>query len=565
MNNKFLWNELNLNSSCTTDEVNEAYKSLQYKNENATLAWKVLSDKYYKDVYKTHKDMKYVYEAGFFVDKYECEKENYYNLNLLTTPVGKLLNNLKDKTCKNPVVLLTTGGFAPLHEGHFLMMDFARSALQQQGYEVIGGYFSPSHNEYFQTKPFSTVSSFERVYNCQKQIKDSDWLMIDPWECLYTKTYLNFTDVINRLELYLQKHVNKKIKVAYVFGGDNAEFMYCFQNQGIGICVEREGQANRYNKLKKLLQSSNNIFIDNKSKASTCSSRAIREKLDLSYQLNYDNINGSYVIRDESIFPFKNFLNFISCEKLELLIKKFIKKLSKEIYNAFDKKINIYFLDLKSQLNIASLELKDKRTISLDAYYKGTYNIETSRLFDISDPQFTYLELNDRDNKKPISKQISKIKSGKYVLVDDDSATGKTIRDIISKLPNNVMVDDVYLLAKQLNKKIFDIVDLRDFILGGKNGGLLVRLPNGKFARAPYIVPYVCLKSRASISPLKEFNFSLKIWELNKWFFMQFEKDVPLSVSDVGFKNLMNYIGFDDITSFLKICDWHVKKLKGIL
>ena len=64
--------------------------------------------------------------------------------------------------------------------------------------------------------------------------------MIDPWESLYVRTPINFTDVIERLEEYLKKYVDSRIKVAYVFGGDNVEFMYCFQKHGIAVDAGNE-------------------------------------------------------------------------------------------------------------------------------------------------------------------------------------------------------------------------------------------------------------------------------------------------------------------------------------
>ena len=101
---------------------------------------------------------------------------------------------------------------------------------------------------------------------CQEMVKDSTWLMVDPWESIYSKTYLNFTDVLNRLELYLQKHVHKNIKVAYVFGADNARFMYCFKQFGLGVCIERKGYEKYFNETKLALNNDRNIFIKNKKK-----------------------------------------------------------------------------------------------------------------------------------------------------------------------------------------------------------------------------------------------------------------------------------------------------------
>ena len=117
-------------------------------------------------------------------------------------------------------------------------------------------------------------------------------------------------------------------------------------------------------------------------------------------------------------------------------------------------------------------------------------------------------------------------------------------------------------MANIFNEKIFDIVDFRDFIIGASSGGLVVRLPNKEVARAPYMLPYVSLKSRASIPAIKEMEMSIKIWELNKEFYKKIGGNIKLSQTDIGFKKLMNYIGFDDNTLLIDICDWHIEKLK---
>ena len=217
---------------------------------------------------------------------------------------------------------------------------------------------------------------------------------------------------------------------------------------------------------------------------------------------------------------------------------------------------------MKKQLEIAKNILHNKKTISLDTYYKGEYNIETSRLFDISDVQKKYIKLIGRIGFDSIENQINQIDEGNYILVDDDSATGKTIRDVMSLLPEKINIEQIYLLANIFNEKIFDIVDLRDFIVGSNCGGLVVRLPNKEVARAPYILPYVSLKSRASIPAIKEKQMALKIWKLNKEFYKRIDGNIKLSQTDTGFKKLMNYIGFDDNTLLIDICDWHIEKLK---
>ena len=80
---------------------------------NENLLKKIKNDRFYSKVYEKYKDFNLLIDAGF-IDS-QVEAKDFYNLNLLTTPVGKLLQNLNN--VKNPVVLLSTGGFLPIHEG----------------------------------------------------------------------------------------------------------------------------------------------------------------------------------------------------------------------------------------------------------------------------------------------------------------------------------------------------------------------------------------------------------------------------------------------------------------
>lgn len=558
---EYLWKILNLDKDFKCADVDIAYSRIENKTDEVKLAWKVLRDEYYSEVYKKYLNIDTVIKAGFILDSLELEDLNYYNLSLLTTPVSKLIDFKEQK--ENPIVLLSTGGFDPIHDGHIYMMEFAKEVLEKEGYNVIGGYLSPSHESYVSTKPYYKINAYERLDLCQEYVKDSKWLMIDPWESIYVKTYINFTDIIQRLEQYLRKHVNSKIQVAYVFGGDNSEFMYCFEDKGIGICVEREGYSEKFSEMKEKFKGKNNFFISNKSIVSTYSSRNIRKRQGYKYkEQNYSKEDGDYVIRNEGMIPLENYKEYVNNEKLKNAHKEFLEQLILLINKAFDNKLDIKTIDMQEQLKRASSVLNNKRTISLDTYYRGTYDIETSRLFDVSDTQKKYISLIGRIGHDTIKNQIKKIKDGKYILVDDDSATGKTIREVMSRLPERINIEQIYLLASMLNEKIFDIVDLRDFIIGVQNGGLVVRLPNGEIARSPYVLPYVNLKSRATVPAIKEMEFSIKLWEMNKEFYQRIGENITLEQTDDGFKKLMNYVGFDKNTLLTEICEWHIKKLK---
>ena len=49
---------------------------------------------------------------------------------------------------------------------------------------------------------------------------------------------------------------------------------------------------------------------------------------------------------------------------------------------------------------------------------------------------------------------------------------------------------------------------------------------------------------------------------MNKELYQKIGGNITLKQTDKGFKRLMNYIGFNDDTLLVDICDWHIKKLK---
>lgn len=133
--------------------IDEAYR----KNPKERLSWKILRDKYFFDIYKKYLSIDYVIKARFIDDNYNDEE--IYNIDILTTP----FNKLKKEYDKKPVVLLTTGGFYPIHDGHINMMEKAKEYLEKNGYSVLGGYLSPCNNIYTNTKPNFNINKYERV------------------------------------------------------------------------------------------------------------------------------------------------------------------------------------------------------------------------------------------------------------------------------------------------------------------------------------------------------------------------------------------------------------------
>ncbi len=553
---------LNITPDAAISDIDNAYKNSSCSGLFFT-SWKILRDEKYRHLYDKYQDIDLLVRAGFFEDKLEPNESDDFALDFLATPVGKILNNLKNNNKKN-IVLVSTGGFAPLHDGHINNMELAKNYLENNNFNVVGGYFSPCHEDYVKTKPYYNSNLYKRLYDCELAVDSSSWLMVDPWECLYNRTYTNFTLTIKRLQKYLDKHLPQKVEVAYVFGADNAEFMYCFEDEGYGICINRDGHNKIFEQTKNKLQSSRCIFIENKTKEAGLSSRNFRLQDNNNQTKATTYSNNVYAIRNEGLLSLNLYKNLCEEKILVNQQKVFLEKLCNLFNWAFDNKNKIKTFDTYTQLNDAEQFLKDKNTISIDNFYVGTYSVGMSRLFEIGDLQTKSTRLVERPGLESIENQIEKIKPGKYILVDDDIATGTTINTLKQKLPKDVIITDTYLLAKIYNDDFFDIVDLRDFIVGSSQSGLVVRLPNNQTARAPYLFPYVNLKTRACIPFDKCIKFSLDVWKLNKEFY-SLVKGIKLCNTDYSFQKLMNYIGFTGNTPIMQIIDWHIEKLSKLL
>lgn len=502
---------------------------------------KIMKDKYYRAIYEKYQDINKCINAGFFDDSYNTVD---YKLNIPTPPLNKL-----QKGKENPIVLLTTGGFYPLHNGHIHIMEAAKKCLEESGYDVIGGFFSPCNDSYTKTKQNFNINKYERIKHCFEVIDSSEWLNIDTWECLYMPKTVNFTDVINRLELYLKRYFDKNIKVAYVFGGDNAEFMYCFENIGIGVCVNRDYTNEIFYKTKASINSKNCFFIEADEKTSGLSSKQFREP---EKKETYPRSEKCYLVRDEGIIPFKKLADRYGEEKVKINQKIFLNK----IKNIFREYIcdDVDSIDINIQISEANKKLAGRKTISLDMFFSGDYNVRSSRLFNM-DWQKKCIDLIQNND------DIKNVPSGYYTLVDDDSVSGSTIKLFKEKLPEDVIIDDIYLLMSSIKRDVFDVVDLRDFIIGSYGGGLMIQLPNGQNIRAPYIRPFVCLNTRASLPPEYESEVSKKILELNIDFYSKLDKNIRLKDVDDEFLKLMTYFGFKEDDNLINILEYYKENL----
>jgi nicotinic acid mononucleotide adenylyltransferase len=533
--------------------------------------WKLVNDDFYYSLYKKEKSIDLMYKSGFFLDSYDTTPE--LDIEILTTPLDKLIDNLiKCDQSKPKVVLVSTGGFSPVHIGHLQMMDNAKEHLELDGYEVLGGYFSPSHDDYVSSKynGEASINIEKRVNYLEELVIENSWISVDKWESYYRKYSVNFTDVINRLEIYLNKHLitylNKEtIKVCYVYGSDNINFSRIFNNKGLGVCVSRGEFSESQLLLKEELKDHNVYFINGMDK--NISSSMVRKGNLEFLPANIKNLvsttnpkKGTYEIRDDFLKSLNN-INDLKDEGYKGNIRNRIVDL---LTVNISKENEVRLLNLEDQIDKFNKEINyNVKTISLDLYIEGTYNVDVSRVFEVSSGQKKAKGLIGRIGTDKLEDQLSLIQEGSYFIVDDDKATGYTENVIKENLNSNVTIKGFIGLNDLVREKeyeSFDVVDMRDFIFGSKEGGLVIKLPNGKLSRCIYALPYVDVVSRASVKEGNSRKFSLDLWKINLDLFK--DSKIKIEQLDKSVFELVKYSGFeleDEVEDYIK---YHVDYLE---
>ncbi|ETO17249.1 hypothetical protein RFI_20080 [Reticulomyxa filosa] len=157
-------------------------------------------------------------------------------LTLDHTPLTKLVTQwkkkkkkeAKEKQPKRCAVLLTTGSLNPIHKGHIEMMEKAKEELERNDKDVyvIGGYLSPSHDDYVSGK-FSGHDFYNaktRSHFVDLCVTNHDWLACDQWESQQSY-FIDFPEVASRLHRQLNRifeTYRTAIEVYYVCGYDHA-------------------------------------------------------------------------------------------------------------------------------------------------------------------------------------------------------------------------------------------------------------------------------------------------------------------------------------------------------
>lgn len=535
-----------------------------------------------------------LHEAGFFDDGspvgHDMTKE--VEDRLLTTPLGKIRNAIElhqNAPSSRMAVLVTSGAFCPIHTGHVRMMESAKGEAERQEWVVVGGFFAPDHDGYVSVKcGDEALSAAERVHLARVATEESPWLTVDPWAALYLDRAINYTDIIRRLSRYLECHLKQKIEVLFVCGGDNQGFSKAFVDQGHLIVVPRVGTALPED-LYAQASTSDRILIARDHLPNQIASRSVRrgqwDDLPPGVLREFRRCRESnavrsvgILVRDEeewSVALWKERVRDVLESARVSFATSFTKVLADSFRAGFpNASVTISRISLSDQRKVVRrmIDTFAIPTISLDACIEGHYSIAISRQFEVTGGERCEGTF-PRPGEAELMTQFEGIPSGAYVLMDDDIATGKTIRALRQLLPSRIEIQGVLSAQEVYTKEslrtvesdeaadLVDVVDLRDFLVGSREGGLVVRLPNGDVARAPYLLPYVQINRRMSLPLGEELGFSRAVWELNRRFFAGLP--VPLTVADCSeaFQRLAIAIGFTPESLMSDLCQWHLEQL----
>jgi hypothetical protein len=421
-------------------------------------------------------------DAGFFFDE-DPEDAPLDDVDWHCTPVPP-----RRPLGGRPIALLATGGFCPVHGGHIAMMEAARAAARDAGFDVVVGYLSPGHDAYLRAKcGAEAIPASERLRLCGEAAARTDWLLADPWEALYRRVAVNYTDVVARLRAYLRAHVDRRIDVFYVCGGDNARFASAFVDDGGCVVVGRPGWEAEGATWRARLGNRPNILW--------CDAEHSTASRDLRGGPWLDRPTRRIVVRLEDA--------------------RATPGLDRERWLAFQRELLQLFGEFAS-VRDAPVQppagVSREPTISLDAMLPGDSAIAISRLYALGGYQA--LGHVARPGWPPLTEQIRALAPGDYVLRDDDSVTGGTVSAVRSLLPADVRITRLELAVHQHSDE--EVVDSRDFLLGAHEGGLVVRLPGDRIGRVPYLSPYVDPAVRCNVPASLAVAFSRRVWQLNE-------------------------------------------------
>lgn len=521
----------------------------------------VLKDAYYSKLYnRLMEDMEHqeavdiLINAGCFDDMLEERVVfNTYFMSAPYTMVHKAYLAAKNAGKQKMAVIIATGSFDPLHDGHIESVVKAKEFIESQGSTVIAGFMSPSHDTYVRRKNPGGEGVFNRIHENMVFLENSavnqpQWIYHENWEATGIDASTNFTDVITYIDGMVKAHVATDVDVYYVFGSDNQHFGLAFDHNddsmAKGICVGRPG----YNLCDEMVitidNSSTLNFVQGNNGMSSTQVRAEKEATTKEGK-NVDML--PFVIRNDVSLSTSWMKTYIPEEELRHKVSTF----TSTLVAAFNKSFPIVnLLDVEAQLEYTkgylNKHFKGQPVLSCDVYLEGDKTLRASRLFDVASSQHHGKTIYYNDDMESINTDKTE-----YVFVDDDIFSGFFLKEVKEKY--NIV--DAVSMAHLTAGDFLDIVDARDFIVGGVYGGLMIdaEVP----FRVPYLTPFVDLVSRASMPANNIRLFNREIWGANESFYAG--TGITVSMLPIEQSVFLYSMGFDKDTTIENICNTYGK------
>ena len=490
------------------------------------------------------------WDAGFFLDT-DPSDAPLDDIDWLCTPLPP-----RRAFGARPLALVTTGGFCPIHAGHVAMLEAARAAAQAAGYDVIAGYLAPDHDEYVRQKcGVEAIPASVRLSQCAAAAESHGWLSVDPWACLHRPGAVNYTDVVARLRRYLRAHWDERVDVFYACGGDNARFAGAFLRDAGIVVVSRPGFEPEYMRWRERCAERDNVlFCEARCELSSRQLRsgAFRDVAERRVLLRLEDERAAGAV------PASAWRVFQTALVAEFERFAGVRGVVEGGEGVSDRAV-VSGAGISDRAVVGGggggggLGGGPLGVISLDVMRPAEQNLALSRLFALGGYQV--LGHVARPGSPPLPEQLAAIPSGEYILRDDDSASGGTLRAALAALPPRLRVRDTELALEVEPGE--DVVDSRDFLLGAAAAGLVVQLPNGAIGRAPYVLPYVDPAARCNVPPALSRTFSRRVWQLNA----EIHATTGLRVRDLPPPTRATFFQHDPDRSLTSLAEWHAERI----
>ena len=421
-------------------------------------------------------------EYGYYED--QVTSYDWATNTVLTPDIMRQYN-----AATKPAVLVMTGALDPFHEGHAEALKIASELLRGHGYQVVYTHVVPDNISYSRGKrPMGYGTDQERVESIRAHGYTADTACIQYDGCP------NFTSILLYVSGLWGSH-GLHPTVFNVVGGDNAGFsevVKAYDPARFGsVIVDRAGTDSA-----RLHDPGNNVFVYS----------AGREYPHFSSTLVREN-SARYTSRRPVMF-IKNDLSYhtgdarFSEELLTVLRDAFTSYGYHVETRDYPKAVEWFIRTTKNKYS----STENLEFISLDKHIPlgQTYNIH--RVFNRGFTKIGYTH----DGNKPIIHP-----NKKYVLVDDDTATGEGMNHVrahVEKHSGTVIGEETVFN----HAGVFDVVDASDFTTIPGTGLVLGDTLSGGGVRVPYLYPHIPLDRFASVPRNRVESFTGAIVEILK-------------------------------------------------